>query len=478
MLNSDVSFVVRLVAVAVTNSPAASVAVNRPSSAAWPPASVVTVVVAQIPLAFAVAGGIGRGAAEEFDAERGAGGAVQRALHADLPAARGGPGQHGVILQSVRARIAIAAVVRGHAVDPQVDPQAGVAVDRIAGKRVAGTARDGHTCAAVEREGIAFSRRRAAHRVIGTAGDVEAVEGVAQVDDTAGVGPQEIALDDVAAPAGEHHAVETVAADDVARPRAETAQAVVVAVHPDAALRIAQHGSAGRVDADVVAFDGILRRTRQIDPVAVIAGDDVAFQGREAAQRVAAGAVHVNPRRGRIEPVGPAERAGHIGADVVPLNRIAAVRGEVDSVSTGAGEPVDHQPLHRTVAGRDAQAGDGPGQRAVQFDDRGARETGLREAVDHDRVGDRGQSGCELDRVMPTAADVELDAVGQQDVGVLLAARMASRSEIRPSAPRLATRAANEAVLPSATSLAVSTTIALPPNLATKASPMPSYTWS
>src|SRR5262249_49417413 len=90
---------------------------------------------AQVDLAFAVAGRVGRVAAEEFNGEAAAVSAVQRA--GDCRTAAGGPGrgQHGEVLEVVGATVAERVVARHPASRVvsagKVDAEPAVVVDRV-----------------------------------------------------------------------------------------------------------------------------------------------------------------------------------------------------------------------------------------------------------------------------------------------------------------------------------------------------------
>ena len=100
-------------------------------------------------------------------------------------------------------------------------------------------------------------------------------------------------------------------------------------------------------------------------------------------------------------------RPGGIGADVVALDRVAALDLEHDP---GVAEAIDHQPLDRGVTAVESQPiGVRSRTTAVEDDDRGPREAGLGGAVDRDRHGDRRERRGEVDRERAGIRDGERD---------------------------------------------------------------------
>ena len=98
---------------------------------------------------------------------------------------------------------------------------------------------------------------------------------------------------------------------------------------------------AGIVGADEVVDDGVVVRVglRDVD-AEVIAGDDIALGDRGAADQVVVGAVYDLDTR---EAIAQGGRAGHVGADVIALDDVAAAAVDCDAV---AAELVDDQPLN------------------------------------------------------------------------------------------------------------------------------------
>ncbi len=154
---------------------------------------------------------------------------------------------------------------------------------------------------------------------------------------------------------GDADTVAGVEGDDVALARLRASYSVTLrGVNKHAVAPVSDGNGAAGVRADVVAPNLVDRGpgTGDVNAVAVVAGDDVARPGRRPADRVAGRAVDVHAVAGVAQVGG----AGDVGADVVALEEIAAVRADLDAVTT---EAVDHQTFHRAATGSDVQPVDG-----------------------------------------------------------------------------------------------------------------------
>ena len=203
-----------------------------------------------------------------------------------------------------------------------------------------------------------------------------------------------------------------VAGDDIARSGCGPADRGVIGivdVHAD--RRIAEVARAECVQADVVAPDHIgLGQIAgggvdELNAVAVVAANDIAFGRRCAADDVVCRADNLNAV-GRIAPV---DGSRDIRADVIAVDDIAAVRLQQDAV---AAETIDDQAAHRAVAGGDDQPADArTGAAAIEFDHGRRSEVRFAGAVDDHRVGDRGQLRKHGDGVRPGSRNVEAHVV-------------------------------------------------------------------
>jgi hypothetical protein len=180
-----------------------------------------------------------------------------------------------------------------------------------------------------------------------------------------------------------------VARDEVARSWGGPADRIVRPVDVDAVVAVCDRRRARRVGADVIPGNNVVRRrrARDLDPVGVVARDDVPCLRRGATDDVAARAASDSDAVAEI-----AERRGArgVGADVVADDLVSgcSCAVEQDAVAT---ESVDDEPTHDRAAGGDGQAvGAEARTGAVQRDERraGVARGPLRPRVEDDGIGD------------------------------------------------------------------------------------------
>ena len=180
-----------------------------------------------------------------------------------------------------------------------------------------------------------------------------------------------------------------------------------VAATDDAAVVVAQRGSAGGVQADVVADDYVAGRAGapQLDAGPAVARNHVAV-GRRGAANGVVGRLDVDT----VLAVAGSCGAGGRQADVVAGDQVVAAPGQRDAAAL---ELVDHQATHRRPATRDRQPEvRAIGAAAVEFDQRRTVPAALAAAVDHQRLRDVRQCAAEVDRLQSAGADREQDPVG------------------------------------------------------------------
>jgi hypothetical protein len=100
---------------------------------------------------------------------------------------------------------------------------------------------------------------------------------------------------------------------------------------------------------------------------------------------------------------------GRIRADVIALDHVIVA----DHDDAGSGEAINDQSLHRAAVAGDIEPRDavGPGQAAVQLDQRRAGIARLRSAVEKQRPGDGRQARERLNSVHAHTGNVEVDGV-------------------------------------------------------------------
>ena len=286
--------------------------------------------------------------------------------------------------------------------DPRPDvAQGGIAVDVRADLVALNQAAD-HLDAgqAVARDQVAGAGLGPANQIAARLGP-HAVAQVAHGDQARRVGADEVALDDDPRAVLVVDAVTGVAGDHIAGAGSGPADRVLRIEEVDPIPRVSERGRAVGADADVVALDRVARAV-DVDAVPPVARDHIARRGRCAADHVVRG---THDRNAVLEVPGGLV-ARQVGADVIPLDVIAAPSRDEDSQR----EPIDHQPAYGAAAG-EAEPHFIARLAAVQLDDRYARVSGLGGAVDDRGVVDRRQGRERLDRVRPRPGDGEIDRV-------------------------------------------------------------------
>ena len=353
---------------------------------------------------------------EELDHRVGAGFAGDR----DVAARDRGAVDHGKVEQIVRTRVAVAAVIAGHAVGAQVDAELRVRMDLVALNEVAGAAGNVYAVARVERDDVSLVGAGAADPVVvGSSLYFHAiVRAVPTIEQTGRVGADVVALDDVVVRV-DLDALEVVR-DHVACRRRRAADRVVAARddrEPDVA--VARSGRAVGQKADPVALDDVVRRAAadDRDPFVIAVRDQVAIAGAGAADR--------DGRTADVQAVvGVAHQPGGaaLGADPVAGDRDAVGAGlHQDAV---AGKTRDHQPAQDASVAGPVEIEPVLAAAEVVSVDADDRVVGgvvrLGRGVDDHGIGDRGQralDGVQGNDVRTGAGDVEVDFVGRAAVG-------------------------------------------------------------
>ena len=293
---------------------------------------------------------------------------------------------HREVHAQVRATIQVEKVVRSHPVVVDVDAESVIAVDRVAQNRVPRSRSDRYSVREVEGDDVFRAGRRSADERVARTGDVDAMDEVGESRAARSVYADVVALDDVVrSPAAQSDPGPVVPGQDVACARRAAADDVAGGVvQPDAILAVADRAGAAGVGADVVALHQVVARAVDVDAVDVVTGDDVAVSRCGSTDQIGIGghpdAVHV------IAEVGV---AGRVESDVVALDQVAAVAGDIDP---GTVEPVDHQAPHGAVAREDGEpVHPGACQLPVQLDQRRAGKARLSGCVQNHRIGDHRQ---------------------------------------------------------------------------------------
>ena len=188
--------------------------------------------------------------------------------------------------------------------------------------------------AAVARDDVAFARKIAANHIARGLVYLDAVVRVPQRGHAVHVGADMIAQHRI----GRGHfgqnrldndAAHAIGRDHVARARGRAADGVArrLASDIDAVAAVAQRRASRLVRADVVSFDGIVRHRAagQVDSVAGVPRDNVAFAGPRPADAIQAGPACRDLRSVDAEfnarAIGHCRGAAKIGADIIALDR-------------------------------------------------------------------------------------------------------------------------------------------------------------
>ena len=172
---------------------------------------------------------------------------------------------------------------------------------------------------------------------------------------------------------GNEHAVPHVPGNHVALAGRRTSNpGTSDAVDVDAVTAVCERHTSGRIDADVVVVDERThRRARQVNPVAAVAGDDVAIGSARRADDVACTAVDSHP-----EQVGACGRPGGIDSEPVSNDGVAVgVEGDAGSAEVLNRQATDR----RRTAGHVKAVFEGPRRSPIK-DDRIA--IGVRRPID------------------------------------------------------------------------------------------------
>ena len=290
-----------------------------------------------------------------------------------------------------------------------------IRADEVALDLIIVAAGDENAVAGVARNEIARTRRGAADGVArSTAVDLHAVTHIAQSGRPRRIRADIVAGDDVArgGRAGDFNPRTRVARNHVPRAGGSSADGVVrSAGDQDAVEAIGPGRAPGGVQADVVPFDDVARRTRfQPHAPVGIAGNDVALGGgRPADDGIGRIGEHDSRAVGRRRVIGP--KSEIVGLDDRPVDAC-------DLNAVAPGKAVDGKALDRHVVRGNVESVIRV-RSSLELDQRRARVTGLTCPVDDHGIGDRRQRRGHVDRLRAAAGDVEIDRDRRRARGVV-----------------------------------------------------------